>query len=82
MAERCVLSPMVRINSYAHVQESILFNGAIIGRHCHIKRAIVEKNVEIPEHTVIGHNLEEDAKRFRVTPNGVVVVESSEKFTK
>ena len=81
MVDRCVLSPMVRINSYAHVQESILFDGAIIGRHCNIRRAIVEKDVEIPEHTVIGYNLEEDAKRFRITANGVVVVESSEKFT-
>lgn len=80
MVDRSVLSPMVRVNSYAHVQESILFNGAIIGRHCRLRRTIVEKNVEIPEHTVIGHNLEEDAKRFRVTSNGVVVVESSEKF--
>ena len=80
MVDRCVLSPMVRVNSYSHVQESILFNGCHIGRHCHIRKAIIEKNVEVPEHTVIGHNLEEDAKRFRVTPNGVVVVESSEKF--
>ncbi len=80
MVDRCVLSPMVRVNSYAHVQESILFNGCRIGRHCHIRNAIIEKNIEIPEHTVIGYNLEEDAKRFRVTPNGVVVVESAEKF--
>ncbi|MCK5862057.1 MAG: glucose-1-phosphate adenylyltransferase [Candidatus Hydrogenedentes bacterium] len=80
MVERCVLGPMVRINSYARVQESILFNGASIGRHCRIRRAIIEKNVEIPEHTVVGYNLEEDAKRFRVTPQGIVVVESAEKF--
>ncbi len=80
MVDRCVLGPMVRVNSYSHVQESILLGGANIGRHCHIRRAIIEKNVVIPEHSVIGYNLEEDAKRFRITPNGVVVVESSGKF--
>ncbi|HDP34703.1 MAG TPA: glucose-1-phosphate adenylyltransferase [Candidatus Hydrogenedentes bacterium] len=80
MVDRCVLGPGVRINSYAHVQESILLNGTSIGRHCHIRRAIIEKNVEVPEHTVIGYNLQEDAKRFRITPNGVVVVESADKF--
>lgn len=80
MTDRCVLGPLVRINSFSHVQESIILEGAVIGRHCHIRRAIVEKNVEIPAHSVIGYNLEEDAKRFRITPQGIVVVESSEKF--
>ncbi len=80
MVDRCVLGPMVRVNSYSHVQESIILGGANIGRHCHIRRAIIEKNVVIPEHSVIGYNLEEDGKRFRITPNGVVVVESSDKF--
>ncbi len=81
MVDRSVLSPQVRINSYAHVQESILLNGVSVGRHCRIRRAIIEKDVKVPEHTVIGYNLQEDAKRFRVTPNGIVVVESAEKFT-
>ncbi len=76
--DRCVLSPEVRVNSYAHVQESIVMHGAVIGRHSRIRRAIIEKGVQIPEHTVIGYNLEEDAKRFRITDNGVVVVESAE----
>lgn len=80
MVDRSVLSPQVRINSYAHVQESILLNGVSVGRHCRIRRAIIEKDVKVPEHTVIGYNLQEDAKRFRVTPNGIVVVESAEKF--
>ncbi len=80
MVDRCVLSPLVRINSYAHVQESILFNGVSIGRHCRIRRAIIEKNIKVPEHSVIGYNLQEDAKRFRVTKSGIVVVESEDKF--
>ena len=78
--DRCVLSPEVRVNSYAHVQESIIMNGASVGRHCRIRRAIIEKNVHIPEDTVIGYDLDEDAKRFRITDNGVVVVESADRF--
>lgn len=80
MTDRCVLGPLVRVNSYAHVQESILLEGAVIGRNCRIRRAIVEKNVVIPEDTVVGYDLAEDAKRFRVTHQGVVVIESAEKF--
>jgi len=77
MVNRSVLSPAVRVNSYAYVDESIVFRGASVGRYSQIRRAIIEKNVQLPEHTVIGHNLEEDARRFRVTPKGVVVVESA-----
>jgi glucose-1-phosphate adenylyltransferase len=71
-----VLSPWVRVNSYSHVEESILMSGCNIGRYAHVRRAIIEKNVHIPEHAVIGYDLQEDAKRFRVTPSGIVVVES------
>ena len=80
MVDRCVLGPEVRVNSYAHVRESILLEGAVIGRNCRIRRAIIEKNVHIPENAVIGYDLDEDAKRFRVTHLGVVVIESAEKL--
>ncbi len=75
MVKRSVLSTDVRVNSYAYVEESILFDGCNIGRHSKIRRAIVEKNVHIPDNTVIGYDLEEDSKKYRVTSTGIVVVE-------
>ncbi len=72
--QNCVLSPNVRINSWAHVQESILMENVEIGRRCKIRRAIIDKNVFIPAETVIGYDLEEDRKRFHVSPKGIVVV--------
>lgn len=80
IAKRCVLAPEVRIHSYSHVEESILMDGASVGRHAHIRRVIVEKDVHIPEHAVVGYDLREDAKRFRVTPGGIVVVERTDSF--
>ncbi|HPU98913.1 MAG TPA: glucose-1-phosphate adenylyltransferase, partial [Candidatus Hydrogenedentes bacterium] len=80
VVERSVLSPSVRINSYARVEESILLDGVNIGRHCRIRRAIIEKNVSVPEGAVVGYDLEQDSRRFRVTEMGVVVVENSERF--
>lgn len=71
---RCVLSPQVRVNSYARVEESILFERVDIGRRSRIRRAIVDKNVEIPPGTVIGYDPEEDRRRFHVTPGGIVVI--------
>ncbi len=75
---RSVLSPCVRVNSYSHVESSVLFSGVDVGRHARLRKVIVEKGVHIPEHAVIGYNLEEDARHFRVTPGGVVVVESGD----
>lgn len=79
--ERSVLSPEVRVNSYSHVEDSVLFEGVQVGRHARLRRVIVEKHVEIPPGTSIGYNLDEDARRFRVTPGGVVVVESGDSIT-
>jgi len=71
---RCILSPKVRINSYAQVDGSILFENVNIGRHCRIRRAIIDKHVDIPAGTSIGFDLQEDRKRFHVTESGIVVI--------
>jgi glucose-1-phosphate adenylyltransferase len=71
---RSVLSPKVRVNSFSEVQDSILFENVTIGRNCRIKRAIIDKNVEIPPEMTIGYDLEEDRRRFHVTAGGVVVI--------
>ncbi len=69
-----IVSPMVRVNSYTTVDESIIFEKVNIGRHCRIRRAIIDKQVEIPAGTVIGYDLEQDRKRFHVTESGIVVI--------
>jgi len=71
---RCVLHPRVRIHSYADVDESILMDGVEIGRHCRIRRTIVDKGVKIPAGTTIGYDHEVDRERFTVTDSGIVVV--------
>ena len=69
-----ILSPMVRVNSYASVEGSILFENVNIGRHCRIRKAIIDKHVDIPAGTSIGYDAEEDKKRFHVTESGIVVI--------
>ncbi len=70
---RSILSPRVKVHSYAEVEDSILLEGVDVGRRAKIRRAIIDKEVEIPEGMQIGYDLEEDAKRFTVTPSGIVV---------
>ncbi len=71
---RTVLSPKVRINSYADVSESILFEGVQIGRRARIRRAIIDKNVIIPPDMEIGYDAAADKARFPVSETGIVVI--------
>jgi glucose-1-phosphate adenylyltransferase len=64
----------VRVNSFTTLEHCIVLPQANIGRNCRIKRAIIEKGCEIPEGTVIGENLAEDAKKYHVSPGGIVLV--------
>ncbi|EGU58333.1 glucose-1-phosphate adenylyltransferase [Vibrio tubiashii ATCC 19109] len=41
---------------------------------------IIDKHVSIPAYTSIGLNAIEDAKRFHISENGIVVVPESYKF--
>ena len=71
---KSVIGYDVRVNSYAEVEDSIIFNHVNIGRHSRIRRAIIDRHVELPEGTVIGHDLEADRTRYSVSDNGIVVV--------
>jgi len=74
VVKRCVVSPDVRVNSYTEVDDSIIFSHVNIGRHCRIKRAIIDRDVHIPEGTVIGYDPEADRQRYFVTDSGITVV--------
>lgn len=71
---RSVLSSGCRINSFSEVEECVLFEGVQVGRHARIRRAIIDKDVIIPEGMHIGFDLNEDRKRFFVSDNGIVVI--------
>ncbi|MBN2021820.1 MAG: glucose-1-phosphate adenylyltransferase [Pirellulales bacterium] len=72
---RSILGTKVRVNSYARVDESILFGGVDIGRHAKIRRAIIDKDVSIPAGFEVGYDHELDRQRgFTVTDRGVVVI--------
>lgn len=69
-----VLFTRVRVNSYCDIEDSVIFPQVQIGRHAVIKKALIDRGCVIPEGMKIGVDPEEDARRFRVSPNGVVLV--------
>ncbi|MDH4161787.1 MAG: glucose-1-phosphate adenylyltransferase [Nitrospirota bacterium] len=72
--QNSVLSPNVRVNSFSEVHESILMENVDIGRHCRIRKAIIDKDVKVPPGTVIGYDPEQDRQRFYISPGGIVVI--------
>ena len=69
-----VLSQDVRVNSYADVDSSVIFSHVNIGRHCRIRHAIIDRDVHIPDGTVIGYDPAEDKKNYFVSSSGLTVV--------
>ncbi|HYA34443.1 MAG TPA: glucose-1-phosphate adenylyltransferase [Candidatus Binataceae bacterium] len=74
-----LLGRSVFVHSYSEVDDSVLMDYVVIGRHAKVRRAIVDKNVYIPEGETIGYDLERDRKRFFVTETGLVVIPKAPK---
>jgi glucose-1-phosphate adenylyltransferase len=69
-----ILFSNVRVHSYSEIEDSVILPDVEIRNHCRIKRCVIDKGAIIPEGTVIGENREEDARRFYVSENGIVLV--------
>ena len=73
--ERSILGAGTRINSYATVKDSILFDGIDVGRRAKIRRAIIDKEVRIPAGIEIGYDPDLDRSRgFVVSEQGITVI--------
>jgi glucose-1-phosphate adenylyltransferase len=73
-----VLGRGVRVHTGALVEDSVLFDNCDIARYAKVRRAILDKNVRIPEGAQIGYDLEADRKKHYVTESGIVVIEGTQ----
>jgi glucose-1-phosphate adenylyltransferase len=71
---RSVVSAGVRVEAGAEVSDSVLLPGARIGKGAVVRRAILDKNVVIPDGVQIGVDLALDRARYTVSSGGVVVL--------
>src|SRR5208282_306158 len=74
LVRNSILGRSVFVHSYSEVDDSVIMDYVEIGRHARVRRAIIDKNVYIPEGDEIGYDLERDRKRFFVTASGLVVI--------
>jgi glucose-1-phosphate adenylyltransferase len=70
-----ILYSNVRTNSWSTIEESVLLPEVNVGRHCRIRRAIIDRGCNIPANTDIGYDAAADVARgFRVTSGGITLV--------
>jgi glucose-1-phosphate adenylyltransferase len=62
------------VGSYSVVKNSVVLPKVTIGENCRIINTIIDKGCVIPDGTVIGEDLKEDARKFHVTPGGIRLV--------
>jgi glucose-1-phosphate adenylyltransferase len=74
MVRNSILGRHVRVHTGALVEDSIIMDNCDIGRHAKVRRAILDKNVKVPEDALIGYDLEADRTRYFVTESGIVVL--------
>jgi glucose-1-phosphate adenylyltransferase len=72
--KRSMLFSGVYVHSYSRIEDSILLPNVQIGRHCVLRKCIVDKNCVIPAGSHIGLDHEHDRKRFHVTPSGITLI--------
>jgi glucose-1-phosphate adenylyltransferase len=75
LVRESVLSPGVRVNSWATVERSVILHNTVVGRHAVVRDAIIDKNVTVPEGAEVGVDKDHDTERgFVVSPGGITVV--------
>ena len=70
----CIVRREAVIESGAQLEDCVIMDYACIGRGAKLRNVIVDRHNRIEPGTVIGHDMEADAGRFAVTPEGVVVI--------
>jgi glucose-1-phosphate adenylyltransferase len=75
VVRKSVLGRGVRVHTGALVEGCVIMDNCDIGRHAKVRRAILDKNVRIPEGVLVGYDLDADrARGWHVTDSGVVVI--------
>lgn len=74
MVKNSVLGRGVRVHSGAVVEDCVILDNCDIGRRARLRRAVLDKNVRVPEDAVIGYDLERDRQHHYVTESGIVML--------
>ena len=74
IVRRSLLSSNVRVHDFCTIEDSVLLPGVDVGRHCMLRKAVIDKYCRLPDGFAVGFDPDEDRRRFHVTPSGITLV--------
>jgi len=75
VVRKSVLGRGVRVHTGALIEQCVIMDNCDIARRARLRRAILDKNVRIPEDASVGYDLAADrARGWHVTDSGIVVI--------
>lgn len=72
--DRSVLFSSVRVHSKARLELCVVLPGVTIGHGARIKKAVIDRDCNIPADLIVGEDPELDDQRFVRSPNGVTLI--------
>jgi len=72
--KRSLVFTGARINSYTKLKEVVMLPDCTVGRNARLTRCVIDSGVHIPEGLIVGEDAKADAKRFRVSEKGIVLI--------
>ena len=76
-----ILSPGVRIHERAQVSDSVLLHDVVVGPGAIVRKAIIDKSVQVEAGAQVGVDPEADRERFVVSDAGIVVIGKGQRVT-
>ena len=64
----------VRTHSFSSLDYSVVLPYVMVNRHANLKNCVIDRGVVIPEGLMVGFDPEEDAKWFRRSEGGIVLI--------
>src|SRR5579875_854307 len=71
---RSLLFTGCRVHSYGYIHEGVVMPYVKIGRGPRLTKVVIDSGVQLPDGLVVGEDPEADARRFRRSENGVVLI--------
>ena len=72
--DKSLLFTGVIVRSYSVLEGVVALPKVTVNRSARLKNVVIDRGVTIPEDLVVGEDPKEDARRFRRTDNGIVLI--------
>src|SRR4051812_26531441 len=65
------------LHSFANIENAVILPYVDVGEGARLKNVVIDRGVRIPDGLIVGEDPELDAKRFRITEQGICLITQS-----